>query len=114
MKEIKNEFQCSVPADSEVTITITFGDGQIGTTFLRTPGGHYVNGEVTDIDLGKGNTLTGKKMLITSTVTKANPQTDFASITYSLNKDVSCEQIYSEKFDDGEDNIRYVTTLKFT
>jgi hypothetical protein len=112
MKEVKNEFQCSVPADSEVTITITFGDGQIGTTFFRTPGGHYVNGEVNNIDLGKGSALAGKTMLMTSMIAKANPQTDFASITYSLNQDL-CKQIYSEKFDDGEDNIRYVTALKF-
>ena len=112
MKEVTNEFQCSVPADNEVTITVSFGDGQIGTTFFRTPGGQYVNGEVTNFDLGMGSTLKGKTMLMTSTITKTNPDTDFASITYNLNQGL-CNHTYSEKFDDGDDNIRYVTTLKF-
>jgi hypothetical protein len=113
MKEVNNEFQCNVPAGTEATITIVFGDGQIGTTFFKIPGGQFVNGEVTNISLGKGSALTGKTMLMTSTITKANPDTSFASITYKLDPGL-CEQTYKEKFDDGQDTIRYVTSLKFS
>jgi hypothetical protein len=114
MNEVKNTIQCSVPANSEVTITITFGDGQIGSATFKKPDGHWFSGPVNNLSLGKGSGLSGKSMIMTSTVVQSNTDTEFASITYTLNKDISLEKSYSGKFPEGKKAVTFVTTLEFT
>lgn len=114
MKEIKKTYHCPLSGDGEIILTITFGDGQNGTTFFEKPDGSFVSGSVTDIRLGPASELAGKKLILTSAIAKTNLDTEFASATYILEGGVSFKKSLSEVFELAQKAIRFIVTLDFT
>jgi hypothetical protein len=93
----------SVIDNQNVNLTVTIGDGQIGSSKVKLNGQTLEGGEITNINVGLGKDIKGKKLTINTTVDKANPQTNKASITYDLSgglKNISC----TEKKEFGKDD----------
>jgi hypothetical protein len=112
MKNNVNEINYSlIGPDQEYFLSITFGEGQPGSSALKNFDGTYITGDVENVLLGLGSKIKGKNLLISSMVTDANENTNHTSITYSINgKEL---KTFEDDVDTDNSSIYYTTTLKF-
>jgi len=111
MKNIVNEITKDVDRGTRYYLTITFGNGQIGNSTFKDVHGNYQTGAIVHTNIGTGAELEGKLILIGSIVSDVNPQTNWTSVTYSINGDSLAT--YKEEVEDDNGSIYYTTTIKF-
>jgi hypothetical protein len=74
-----------VVADDEVKLTVEIGEGQKGFVEVLLDGMPIGQGDgITDLPIGPGPKLGGRKLRVTSTVTDTNKDTNNTSVTYTL------------------------------
>jgi len=74
----RSSFAYRVLDGSKTLLTVAFGNGQFGTSHVRTPTGSRI-GSVTRWPIGEGGTLRGKVARIRSIVADINDSTDTVS-----------------------------------
>jgi len=92
--------------DKQVHLTVTIGNGQLGSTTVKLDGETKINGNIDD-DLGTGEVLTGKVLLINTTVNKANNSTNNASVTYNLTGGTTTVNCSQGKTFSGQKPLRF-------
>ena len=74
-----------VVADAEVKLTVEIGEGQKGYVEVQLDGRTIGQGDgITDLPIGPGPELGGRKLRVTSTVTDTNDKTNHTSVMYTL------------------------------
>ena len=112
MKTIENTINQRVDKNIEYRLTITIGDGQLGSSSLRKVDGSYVNGDVENESLGIGESLVNKSMLVSTMVTDINPDTNWTSVTFLINNIVVGSFSAEAERDNG--TVVYDTFVKFS
>lgn len=110
MQNIVTEIKITAP-NEDCKLTVTFGDGQKGHSSLKTINGKYITGKVENLNIGHGEQLKGKKMLISSIVTDVNPHTNWMSVTYFINGSAIKSLQHHIESDNG--SLYCTTTLSF-
>lgn len=68
----------------DVSLTITIGDGQIGSSLVRLGDKELASGEVKKQKIGAGSSLKGKTLFVKTVVADVNDQTNRTSVRYEL------------------------------
>ncbi len=68
----------------DVSLTITIGDGQLGSSLVRLNDKELGIGEIDGLKVGKGSAVAGKELFIKTVVTDVNDKTDHTSVRYEL------------------------------
>jgi hypothetical protein len=71
-------------ADAEVTVTVTIGEGQLGSSRVRVGDREVTVGDVSKVKIGKGSAIAGKELFIKTVVADVNDQTNRTSVSYEL------------------------------
>lgn len=82
MKRIILNTNYDVVAENNVTLTIVFGDEQMGVSAVILNGQELARGDISDLLIGTGDKINNLKLKIKSVVTDINDSTDNTSITY--------------------------------
>jgi hypothetical protein len=112
MKTIENTINQRVDKNIEYRLTITIGDGQLGSSSFRKVDGSYITGDVVNESLGMGPALLNQSILISTMVTDVNPDTNWTSITILINNEV--KGVFPAEAERNNDTVFYDTTLKFS
>ena len=78
------ETEYVVKGDRDVTIDVTFGNGQFGTSVLRVDRKILNIGELDEFVVGRGSTLRGHALGLKSIVTDVNDKTNKVSVSYVI------------------------------
>ena len=70
--------------DDDVELTITIGDGQIGTSVVKLGTKELGRGAISDLPIGAGPSIKTKSLTTKSIVTDVNDRTNKTSVTYVL------------------------------
>ncbi len=70
--------------NTNVFITITIGNAQIGGSAVIKGAATLATGQITNLDLGSGQTLKGSKVLAITTVSDINQNTNNLVVTYTV------------------------------
>ncbi|MFA6402507.1 MAG: hypothetical protein WCX31_12940 [Salinivirgaceae bacterium] len=112
MKNVVNKIDFTLEIlPKEYSLTITFGEGQPGNSALKNFDGKYQTGSINNLLLGKGKSIKGKKLLISSIVTDANENTNHTSVTYTINGNEI--KTFEDDVDTDNSSIYYTTTINF-
>ena len=97
----------------KVTLDIVVGDGQIGASVVKLNQKEIARDQILGLNLGEGNTLTGKTITVKSVVTDVNDATNKTSISYIFKRGV--KQIFQSKaeVDQNGDSIIYRALFRF-
>ena len=110
----ENEIDGSLSGYSEndiIKLTLVVGEGQYGSSAFKNFNGQIEAGAILNRILGSAGSIKGKKLIITTTVTDTNPDTNRTSVSYQLNgKNVDTLE-YEVEQDNG--TLVYYTTLNF-
>jgi hypothetical protein len=112
MKTIENTINQRVDKNIEYRLTITIGDGQVGSSSYCNVNGKYVIGDVVNESLGMGLALLNQSILISTMVTDVNPDTNWTSITVLINNEV--KGVFPAEAERDNATVFYDTTLKFS
>lgn len=112
MKIVENSIDFDANKGHNYRLTVTVGDGQVGTHSMKDFFGNYITGEVKNHFLGKGTDLEGKTLIVSSTVTDTNPKSDWTSITFYLNDTKIGE--FSSEVEKEKGSIFYITAINFS
>ncbi|GAB4326891.1 MAG: hypothetical protein Kow0037_00090 [Calditrichia bacterium] len=100
--------------DRPVYLTITIGEGQIGTSAVMLGNRLLKLGKVTDLLLGEGAELAGKELRIKSLVSDTNDMTNRLTISYRLTGGVKdWEGELSETVDRDGDSVIFRLKVHF-
>jgi hypothetical protein len=80
-QEVKRSYTVD---DDIVTLTITIGEAQIGSSAVFLDEGLIAKGDVGTVTIGHGALLRGRTLSIRSIVSDINASTDRTSVTYEL------------------------------
>jgi hypothetical protein len=112
-KKTSIETKYTVKDEKDVKISVTFGNGQFGTSSLRV-GTKSKIGELSDFSLGKGAGIKGKKATIKSIVTDVNDKTNNVSATYTLSGGAQEQEFGLESVVEEEgDSERFSVVVQF-
>ncbi len=72
-------------AEARVTLSIVYGDAQLGSSLVKLDDERLAKGsDITDLSIGDGPAIAGKKLRLKSVVTDVNDMTNHTSVTYVL------------------------------
>lgn len=96
--------------NSDVYLTITIGNAQIGGNVIRWKGSSNIlaKGEISNLNLGKGSTIVGKTLEIFTNILDVNPMTNGVVATYYFHNATAP----SVTFDDTVNNHGDVFSLE--
>lgn len=106
----RSSFAYKVLDGSETVLTVAFGNGQFGTSHVRTPTGSRI-GTVTRWPVGEGAALRGKAARIRSIVTDINDSTDTVSAWFELSGGIETVRVrlHDRVGTEGESKVFDVT-----
>lgn len=111
---VTREFESRVKPQ-QVTLTIKIGDGQLGVSNMwldRVP--LPPRNPVDHVTIGDGVTLVGRTLLVHTTVSDVNAQTNRTSVTYTLSGVVGHSPvIVTHNADTNGEFVLFVTTFRF-
>jgi hypothetical protein len=112
MKNNENKIDYPIiKQDQKYSLSITFGEGQPGSSAIKNFDGKYITGNIENVPLGLGSAIKGKNLLISSMVTDTNENTNHTSVTYYINdKEL---RTFEDDVDTDNSSIYYTTTIKF-
>jgi hypothetical protein len=104
--------QYAVVDDATVSLSVTIGQGALGSTLVILDGSHLVAGTgVQNFSLGLGRDIRGKTLVITSSMVAINALT---SNTVSLTGGASAQSWSDQHHASAGDNVVYVCVVQFT
>jgi len=80
-KRVQGEYRVG---DGDVTLRITVGDGQIGTSLVRLDDQDVASGAIAMLVVGSGPALVGRRLRVATTVTDVQRLTNRTSMRYLL------------------------------
>jgi hypothetical protein len=111
---VTHEFESRVKPQP-VTLTIKIGDGQLGVSNMwldRVP--LPPCDPVDPVSIGDGVTLVGRTLLVHTTVSDVNAQSNRASVTYTLSGVVGRSPVtVTHNADTDDEFVLFVTTFRF-
>ena len=106
-----------VRKDDTVTLKITIGHGQVGTTIVNLSGNELVTGHHGSLELtlpGTGETLSGKTLYCSTTVADIQTATNETSVTYVLEGGaIPFKQTLQETVESHGDVVFYTAVFRF-
>jgi hypothetical protein len=106
-----------IQEDQEVTLRITIGHGQVGTTSVSLGVDELVTGHHGTLELvlpATGADLNGKTLYCSTVVADVQTQTNETSVTYELTGGVKpFSETLQETVDDEGDVVFYTATFRF-
>jgi uncharacterized protein with LGFP repeats len=106
-----------VPKDeTEIKLTVSIGEAQLGVTSVNLENDLIVNNQVgtVRIIIGRAETLAGKSLYCSSTVTDVRTETNRTSITYMLEGGPNVyENTLQETVNNEGDVVRYNASFFF-
>jgi hypothetical protein len=115
MEREENDFAFKV-TDDDVVLTITIGEGQLGTSFVFRDGVLLVKGGVVigSLNLGAGADLVGKEVTVDSIVNDISAHTNRMSVRYVVENDGKKKsQLATHEVESEGAICRFVSTLSF-
>lgn len=108
---------CRVRSEDTVTLKITIGHGQVGTTSVNLAEKELVSGHKNTLELtipSTGEGLNGKTLYCSTIVADIRTETNETSITYELTGGVKpFKQALQESVDSHGDVVFYTATFRF-
>lgn len=103
--------------EDTVTLKITIGHGQVGTTSVNLAGKDLVSGHKNSLNLpipDPGKELNGKTLFCSTIVADVRTETSETSVTYELKGGVNpFKQMLQESVDSEGDVVFYAATFRF-
>ena len=103
--------------EDTVTLKITIGHGQVGTTSVNLAGNDLVSGHKNSLNLripGSGKELNGKTLFCSTIVADVRTETNETSVTYEVSGGVNpFKQTLQERVDSEEDIVFYTGIFRF-
>lgn len=115
MEREENDFDFKV-TDADVILTVTIGEGQLGTSFVFREGVLLVKGGVVigSLNLGAGSDLAGKEVTVDSIVNDISTHTNRMTVRYVVeNGGKKKSQLATHAVDSEGSICRFVSTLSF-
>jgi hypothetical protein len=115
MEREENDFDFKV-SDADVVLTVTIGEGQLGTSFVFREGVLLVKGGVVigSLNLGSGADLVGKEVTVDSIVNDISTNTNRMSVRYVVeNGGKRKSQLATHEVESEGSICRFVATLSF-
>jgi hypothetical protein len=100
-------------APGKVRFDIVIGNAQIGASVVKLNKTEVARGDISDLDLGSGNTLAGKSLTIKSVVTDVNDSTNRTSIKYVFRRGQDLQEFLSKvEVENNGESIIYRALFK--
>jgi len=99
-----------------VRLTVLIGNGQIGGSAAPQLDGVPIGepGSIKDLDIGPGQDLPGKELLVTTLVSDESEATDWTSVVYELSGGAPSDPFVAQhKVANSGKGVRYQTTISF-
>jgi hypothetical protein len=115
MEREENDFDFKV-TDADVVLTVTIGEGQLGSSFVFREGVLLVKGGVVigSLNLGSGADLIGKDVTVDSIVNDISTHTNRMSVRYVVeNGGKKKGQLATHEVENEGAICRFVSTLSF-
>lgn len=115
LEKVERNFIYFVGKDT-VELTVRIGDGQIGGSAPPQLDGVPIGeaGSIENLEIGAGQDLTGKELLIRTLVSDENDDTDWTSVVYELTGGTPTTPFEAtHKVADSGNGVRYRTTISF-
>ena len=116
MEREENQFEFTV-TDDDVFLTVTIGEGQLGTSFVFRDNVLLVKGGVVigSLNLGAGTDLAGAAVSVDSIVNDVSSQTNRMSVRYVIeNGGRRRAELATHEVDSEGTMCRFVSALSFT
>jgi hypothetical protein len=97
-----------------VHLTITVGEGQLGTSTVILGTEKIAHGESIDVDVGRGPEIAGNMLVCTTAVTDILPETNHTSVTYDLTGGPQPRRFVQLEDIDPDGTIVYLAVFTFT
>lgn len=100
---------------SDVLLTVTIGNAQIGGSLVQWDDDSTIlaKGEITNLNLGNGNSIKGKKLKLITNVLDANDQTNGIVVTNFFHNCNPQFDTFDDNVDDDGDIYQITTNYTF-
>ena len=113
MKRVTTDKIHRISGDGNPKITVTIGDGHLGTSIVLLDNKEIANGKISGVEIGEpGESLSGKTVTVRTMISAVQMNTKHTSATYRFGKPgEEKEYVVTEMIDDYGDPIIYETRI---
>ena len=115
VKKRKEVVNLLVNPNADVVLTITIGNAQIGASAIRFKDSSVIlaKGEIKKCKLGKGSSLVGTTLLVTTNILDSNDLTDGVVATYFFGGSQPAVVTFDDKVDNDGDIFSFLLEFNF-
>jgi len=116
VKKRNETVDLKLSSDETIYLTITIGNAQIGGNVLKLIGSDFLVGKggINNLNLGLGEGLIGKKLVVVTNILDVNEQTNAMVATYEFQGSNPLSTVFTDKIDDDGDIFSLTVTFNFT
>lgn len=104
-----------VNPEAEVILSVTIGNAQIGASVARFKGSAEVlaKGDISKLNLGKGASLVGKSLVVTTNILDSNQLTNGIVVTYFIESCSPKAMLFDDEVKVDGDICSFIVTFNF-